>query len=66
METCYEYFNCKKQDCIMFGLPETKCWEEESTLCIYPPMVEEVLKKSGLDKCSLCLYKKSVDLTIKH
>ena len=44
----------------MYGKAETNCWEVDSTLCVHPHMDEDFFKKKGLDKCEICLYRKSL------
>jgi|GEM_PF-4619243 len=44
----------------MYGKQVTKCWVEESTLCVHPHMDEDFFKRRGLNKCDLCLYKQSL------
>lgn len=60
MEKCYEYFGCTKLNCVCFTDTQSKkCWEIPNTLCNHEPMVEIVLEKRGLSKCTVCLYYKS-------
>lgn len=57
MERCFEYFNCKKTDCIAHNKTnETKCWDLKDTQCVHP--LFEHLK---VKKCSICLYFKTTN-----
>ena len=59
MEKCYDYYSCKKTNCIMFKLDANNinCWDIEGTLCNHP-----YIEKLDIDRCKLCLYYKSVNL----
>lgn len=61
MEKCYEYFDCKKTDCIMFtkDLITYNCWEIDETLCNHPQ--HKIFEKLDLKKCDVCIYYKSLN-----
>ncbi len=57
MDTCYEYFACKKKDCPCYGVKgQIKCWETEGTQCNDPSI--EVIVNVGKNKCEYCSYYK--------
>ncbi len=57
MEKCYEYFNCTKTDCPMYGRKDVNCWEIEETLCSHPAL-ELIRKRIGIkiEACEKCIY----------
>ena len=58
MEKCYNYFNCKKTECVMFqNKGEQSCWETEGTLCFFPPFKSIIEETNQKEKCNFCLYK---------
>lgn len=61
MEKCFEYFGCKKTDCIIFGMDKNtnNCWDIEETLCNHPN--PDIFKKLVISKCKLCLYYQSLN-----
>lgn len=59
MDKCYEYFDCKKYDCVMRSQKEEiKCWELEGTLCHSEHL--NLLEEMAGDKCLYCIYHKSM------
>ena len=58
MEKCYEYFECKEIECIVFqNKNEQACWETEGTLCFFQPLTPIIKESSQKEKCDFCLYK---------
>lgn len=58
MEKCYEYFDCKKIECIVFQDKTDKpCWETEETLCFFQPLAPIIKDSNEKEKCDFCLYK---------
>ena len=61
MEKCYEYFGCKKTECIVYkNLSDKPCWETEGTLCFFEPIqvIDDTNEKA---KCDFCLYRNTYD-----
>ncbi len=57
MDSCYNYFQCKKYDCVMHGKDdESKCWNTRGTLC--NSIGQELIIESKKDKCQYCIYYK--------
>ncbi len=62
METCYDYFACKKTECIMFQSKSDKpCWDTPGTLCCFPTM-KLIENAAESDKCNFCLYRNDYDM----
>lgn len=58
MEKCYDYFDCKKTECVMFqNKDDQPCWNTERTLCFFPPLTPLVEAVNEKEKCDYCLYK---------
>lgn len=52
MEKCYEYFDCKETNCIMFSKETKDCWNfSDETHCNNPNF-----KDLGPSKCTWCIY----------
>ena len=61
MESCYEYFDCQKKSCVMYGRKNDKpCWETENTECFFPPLVPLIKEVNHKERCDYCLYKHHV------
>ena len=61
MERCYEYFDCKQVECIVFqNKTEKPCWETERTLCCFHTLTPIIEDSNHKDNCNFCLYKLSV------
>lgn len=61
MEKCYDYFDCKKIECIMFqNKGEQPCCETEGTLCFFPPLTSIIEETNQKEKCDFCLYKNHI------
>lgn len=59
MEECYEFFACKKTDCIKRSINNQPCWEVEGTLCATHGVDIKELQKglgSKLEVCKYCIY----------
>jgi hypothetical protein len=53
MESCYEYFDCQKKDCLMFKESSGKqCWEIEETLCNFPGIERLREKQAKSEACN--------------
>jgi signal transduction histidine kinase len=50
---CWEYFDCKKNDCPAFRSEEWRCWLLQGTTCDHSSPVA-VKGKSGVKDCSSC------------
>jgi hypothetical protein len=57
MESCYDYFKCKKPACPAYENTQSECWDIEGTLCNSEHI--EVLVKHEKNKCSYCQYYKT-------
>ena len=58
MEKCYDYFDCKQTECIVFqNKVDHTCWKTEGTLCFFPPLTPIIDDNDKKDKCNFCLYK---------
>ncbi len=57
MEKCYEYFDCKQTECVMFQKGDQPCWKTEGTLCFFQPITPLVEEVNYKEKCDFCLYK---------
>ena len=58
MEKCYEFFKCKKTECIVHK-NNMNCWDVEGTLCDAHNNDLKLLQKLFENKkeyCKLCLY----------
>lgn len=65
MEPCWEYFHCIKDDCVMFGRRDVRCWTVEGTLCNNltvahcPPPAGPGCKKDLCERAR-CIYLEAV------
>lgn len=58
-EPCYEYFDCKKVDCVRRTLPAKQCWEIDDVQCqSHSKAFADIKKrfKSKLEACKVCMY----------
>jgi len=61
METCYEFLDCDKIDCIKRTIDDLQCWEIEDTSCHAHSNLSvqlQALVKNKVDACSSCNYYK--------
>ena len=66
MKKCYEYFACKKIECVMFTIQDDKpCWDIIETLYCFPG-VNVIDKTDEKGNCEFCLYKINNDINYKH
>ena len=59
MEKCYEFFDCKKIDCIRHKTDEIQCWEIDGTWCdVRNDDFKLIQAKIGSKKeaCKVCTY----------
>ncbi|RRJ84105.1 hypothetical protein [Aestuariirhabdus litorea] len=59
MESCREYFCCRRTNCVMYQREDgVNCWEMEGTLCNSPALqqIEEDTHKDKEAKCDYCIY----------
>jgi len=59
LEKCYEYFACRRTDCVRHKFEDKKCWEIDGTLCDTHDEVTKVMQEEGENKseiCKLCIY----------
>ena len=64
MQKCYEYFDCKQTECVMFESKETRaCWEVDTINCHndgiegFGKITPEAKKKL----CEVCQYYKEMN-----
>ncbi len=63
MKQCYEYLECRQDDCIMHKISGDKhCWEVEGTLC-NSHIIEFMSQKAGkkIHICRYCIYYKELN-----
>lgn len=62
---CYEFFGCKKRECVMFAVEEeVNCWDLEATLTSCRDMFGESGEvKDKILFCKNCLYYTHVNQT---
>lgn len=61
METCYQFFKCKKTECVAHKADGLKCWEIDGSLCSAHNDDLNILQTLFEDKkeyCKLCFYYK--------
>lgn len=64
---CYEFFGCKKQECIIFKEQEERnCWEIDPALTPCTDIFEESMQtKDKIVFCKHCLFYEHVNKTTK-
>lgn len=58
-EYCYEYFDCKEQNCIRRKNLDVNCWEIDDVKCQTHSEEFEKLKNmlgSKIEACKYCIY----------